>query len=473
MKKNNNTAILIIYTLISFFILFSTIIINSSSICFNDWAFIMSIISVFQIVFSFLTLLKLKLKSYSLSNLFLLCIALFYWAQVWLLGFFPKYEFSVYHYNMIQIYPEEIYKNTCFILIVVIMGYVIGIILRTIFNISIKKRKSHVSIDTISEYRQLFYVGIIILIFTLPFNLYENYLYITASFAGGYKSIFNININDFVSSIGWISVVGFVIMIYSSKNSTVKKRWLVISILLYSIEMVSGNRGPSVCAILTIVCFYFYSINLKLNLKKSIKIIIFIVIAMLILETVKGFRGYTSKDLTVIYNSFLNIKNSNFLLKTLEEFGSTVAVPSITRIFLDNNSIYLHGWTYVSGLISIFPNFGDVVNNVQNSGTLVTYLRIYGIFGPYQAIGGSFIAELMFNFQYLWWIASIIIGYIVCNIDMGIKENIKKINIAYYVMPVYGILHWTRAYYSQMIRMIFWSWILIYIINWILNRRKD
>jgi hypothetical protein len=464
------------YIFITFGCLLIVLMINDI-FTYEHWITTIAVVTLLHGLSSIVLLSRLNMKIYRLPVLFLICMYIFNLGQVWLLGLFKSYKFYK-QWNKIQIYPEYIYKKTCLIIFVVtafyVLGVMIGILLKEKNELTHHKNYQYNLFDAKTNAINYDFriIGWIILIITLPFNLYENIQYIKISMISGYKEIFNLSIADYVNVLGWISVVGFVLlMLFSALRE--KKVILFFSIALYGIEMISGNRGPSVCAILTILSFYFISEkNKKLNFGKTILLCIFIFVNLIFLSTLKTFRGYSEKNISSFFACVKLIMENNIIFQNLEEFGGTVAVTSIVQKYLEETQGFLHGWTYIAGVFSIFPNIGDVVSKITNSGSLVYLVAQHGIYGRYQSIGGSIIAELYLNFQYTWWLAAMVLGFIVNKIDTHIESSLDSINIAYWIMPFFTIIHWTRSNYNSMVRMVVWSWILIYVIKKIVIRNR-
>ena len=444
------------YSLMSLIAIFLQFAINSES-NFDIWVSNTAIVVLLHTIYSLYILRKSNVSWLSLPFTFLLCTVLFYYGQVFLLGFFKGYEL-VHDWNKLSIYPVDVYHNTIMMVMFFMTTYVIGVLKYYKFDDLILCKSAEVD-------RSLYRIGLVVLLFTLPFNIYENYLYIVASVAGGYHDIFLVDIPDYVSSISWISIVGFVACMYG--NTKYKKTFLIVPIILYSLEMVSGNRGPSVCAIITIFAFY----NIKYSIKRlSFKLILIYSIlgfvGLTMLATIKEFRGVSGKNV----DSFVEILNEtleqNVILRNLEEFGGTVAVPSIVQIDTQNYDSYVYGKTYIAGLASIFPNIGHIVSDITDPVSMIKTVVKHGIYGEYQSIGGSNIAELYFNFSWLGIIlGGFVFGLFTSKIHNRIILNCNLSLVLYYVMPYYAIIHWVRSQYNSTVRVICWSIILIFILS--------
>jgi len=479
MRVRQSDAVRIsVYILISA-ISFIIVYIINGALEYELWITWIAVMTMLHAVLSVAVLLGAGEKIYRLPVLFLLCLYLFNWGQVWLLGVFKSYDFYK-SWNKITIYPEEIYKFTCFAVLVVTACYTLGALLRMAFSRSAADFDGAAGANTPeavktagNEAKKCINFGYLVLMLTLPFNLYENALYMLASFSSGYKAIFDLDVSNYVHIIGWMSVIGFVLLL-SGYDENKKERVLIVSIILYGAEMLSGNRGPSICALLAILSFYFALPNRKkVNVSRLLLLLIAGFAAMVFLATLKTFRGYSVKTVETFFSCVQYILTRNILLQNLEEFGGTVAVTSITKIYLNSTGNYLHGWTYISGLFSIFPNIGGVINEINRSGGLVQIVREYGIAGRYQSIGGSFVAELLLNFQYLWWLAAIIWGAVFEWVGNKIEKCIGSYRVAYWTMPVFSLLLWVRSNYNSIVRIIVWAWLLVFIINGLVKARSN
>lgn len=467
--KTNRGFVLFAAFISTSIILFSMMIANDISISRQLWYSVFSIITIFFLIFSLCVFKCLGYGFLSFPSLFMLCNALFYFGQLWLLGLFPEYTFQVYSkFNSFDIYPFEVVKFSTSYVLITLLFVVWGIVLYRC-----KKNCYQPTTGTSFNKKLLRKAGLVIILITLPFNVYSGVLSIITSFSSGYHATFNMDTSDFISCVGWISVLGFSLILLST-DAKVRNAVLLFAVALFSVEMLSGNRKSSICAILTLFIVYF-SIEKKNRRRKVLSIVLIAVIGLLLLTlitAIKSYRNVTKKD----FASFLVVLAQNFSFNSLfsfvEEFGSTAAVPSITKIYLDETGGYLYGWSYISGLFSFFPNiFGNFIANITRSGAFVRVIQTHGIYGAYDSIGGSYIGELLINFSVLGPFGGIVIGRGVGFLSNSLEEQNK--HLPYAIMPIFSMFEWIRWDFNNIVRYILWSWVLFIVVKTCLRRRNE
>ena len=428
---------------------------------YDEWSTIVASITLLHFVLGLCLMINIKCKLYSLSVIFYLCAGVFHYGQLWLSGLVKTYEFHAY--NMLTLYPQNYYEATCLYIYLVLALYVGGVI----FCNGIEKNQGWTGENLLSENSELvdktkIASGRFILMVTLPVNLIINALMIRASSSGGYLAAIHLNIPDMISTIGWISVLGFVLLIYgySGRKSNVIA---MTAILIYGVEMMSGSRGESMCAILTIAMFWFYKKNVSLRKIGIGRIILIIVLGFVLLSlvaTLKEFRGWSQKSFEGFMFCLTRELKNGLILRELEEFGSSIAIPSLTQIYIDETGAYLHGWTYVSGLFTVIPNVFGNISNISASGSLGNLLLAHGVKGAYTAIGESFVAELLLNFKYTWWVVAFLVGILFEKFSKRIEVIIYNKKSMRYVMVVFAMLHWVRWNFGYGVRLIVWGYLL-------------
>lgn len=430
---------------------------SSSTINFDEWVTYTAIFTFIHACFSVSTLKRVCRQWTSLPMLFLFSLFLFNWGQVWLLGFFKGYELY-YDWNKISIYPQYIYIKTCIVVVLFITFFVLGVVSRVKHIPMVLKDNDSLN------YPRMRMLGMMILFITLPFNLYENALYIAASVTFGYKEIFELKIPDFVSVFSWISVLGAVCYMIGSRSKEGKV--LAIFSLLYGAEMISGNRAQSVVAILILFSFYNLRHPIKLGVKKMVLYGAIAIVGLTVLQTIKTFRNAEGKDFNgFIYSLQSTALQHNVILQNLEEFGGAIAFPSIMLIYSERTGDYLYGWTYLSGLAGILPNVGGGIGKITNSGSVVFVVRDH-IYGQYQSISCSNVSEAVLNFG-LFGIPffSFVVGILIGLVYIGTERKQYSFKILYYVMPSYALLFWVRNSFQSTVRYIVWGAILIWIFS--------
>lgn len=465
-KTNNRKLILIMYCLISVISLVILSLNNESQNDFEQWIKMTGFLVVAHIIISLIVIIQFEFKLFSPACLFFLCLCLFNWGQVIIITFFPDYHFIISGGNMFSRYPEEYYERSCIYILIFLSCCVLGMMFgRQIYFLNNGNIGDYTKVDNLINRYALRKAAIIVLLITLPFNIYTTIKYIILSMSGGYIALFESGISDMVSTIGKISIVGFVLLMYAMPEKS--RNILICSSVFYLISMFSGDRSTAIVAVLTLWCFYMHIGygNRKVRLIYIVLLAIFAYFGMSALATLLQFRDYADeKSIKLFIDLYRNDLRNNAFLRSIEEFGATVADVSLVQMYLSDTGNYMLGWSIVSGLFSIFPNIGGYIGSITISGVFGRILQEQGIYGGYTTIGGSCIAESIINFGILFFIESFIIGIIFAFISCRL-EKIRDVRIAYYIMPVYMSLFWVRGYFGEMVRGIVWSWLIIYFIK--------
>lgn len=468
--NKKNFGMLVAYVLISLICLLYVNEINNR-FSYEQWITPIAIVTLIHSLISILMMHFVGCKINSMSQLFLLCIFLFHYGQIWLFGLLEFYDYD--GINMLKLYPEVYCERTCFYIIVVIALYTFGVMLRRLkindgksCKISCDKRGDNLQEDDERAIR----AGYVVLLITLPFYLLVNGIRIKTSVTSGYLRTFDLKIPEMINTIGYLSLIGFVLLIlgYSGRR---RFHIAILAVITYGIAMISGYRGEALCAMLTIAVFLF-GIE-KINGKKLIIIAILGFIVLLALATIAIFRGYPNKTIKLFLEIFQREWHNNFILSNIGEFGGTIATPCIAQIYLHETNKYLYGWTYFSGLLSVFPNISGTISKIFLSGSASQILVNHGVYGAYKTIGDSFIAELMMNFKYLWWIVAGGVGWILESICIYMDKQTDVLKKANYVMMVYAVFRWVRWGFGQGVRLFVWGYILLYLVKGLLKMSKS
>lgn len=409
-------------------------------------------------------------RFFSPANLFLLCLYLFYWGQIMLLAFFKSYNFRASGGNFINRYPDPYYKYSCLFVLIFIALYVMGAIAGN--NIKITNRYSSVSYGEldIAKAKKL---AVAVMMITIPVNLYETFLYIAASFKGGYLATFRTGISHALQVVSSMAVMGFVLLMYALPSKS--KKIFIASCVFFLPSMFSGNRSPAICAVLTSWCFYMHIVNKKKKMKLRYFVLIIVLgyFGLSALSTIGHFRDHSYKTLTMFLQMYVQDLKNNALLRAVEEFGGTMADVSIIQMYLNDTGNFFGGWTFISGLFAVFLNFGNVIAPIVASGSFGGIVQEHGIYGGFSNIGGSCIAESIINFGYFFGIEAFIIGCVLGELSFLINNDRFDKRMPYYIMIVYVSLFWVRGYFTDMVRGVVWSWILLYVLGLFGYRYKE
>lgn len=426
---------------------------------FRSWASAATSISFIHAIISLYVVKKVCTQWTSFPLLFIFGLLVFNYGQLWLYGFVPDFKTNM-PYNKITIYPKDVYVNTCVVILSYIAAVTCGIYLSVKKRLQCKEYINNIDLKVIKR------VGIIVLLISLPFNIYENSLYIIASMASGYLEVYNLEIPSYINTLSWMSVMGVVCLLLGFPNY--KNKIMVLFMSLYLIEMFSGARGQSVIAIITLMMFYNLFYPLKLNFKKTIATFFVLSLGIIILPAVKNYRGSSDKSASDFISVMAETSKGNALYDNLDEFGGAIAFPSIVQMYIRETGNYLYGWTYWASLFAIFPNIGIIdVGKITQSGSIAKVIQDHGAYGPYQTMSSSCVSETLMNFGFLGTpIFAFFVGMIIGHLYKRLEKDKYHIKILYYVMACYGILFWTRGAFGPLVRFVIWGGVFIFLIKY-------
>lgn len=429
---------------------------------YNNWIVKISYFIVFNMFVHLLILRGQSIKIFSMTGLLIILLYLFNFGQIVMAGLFPNYVYK--NFNYIQHMDFGTLKETVFISILYLNIFFLGIIFTNTFmkgNINRSKSSNYI-LSTEYYQRQISYskkIGGIILLFSLPCQLYIDINKLVLSFSGGYEAARSLSTSGIISAIGGFSYTAIALLIIGYSKSKLGKWIFYLATFWILISMLSGNRGHQMVAL--IATFYVANKVSVIRVEKK-----HIILGMLTVWLGTGFLNmiYDIRQFGISY--FLNnlfqiiqqhfIKDSPFL-ETLGNFGETIYT---LYLVLAQGITPEHGKTYLYSLVSILPNIGGIFTDINNEASFVKTLDT-------QSLGGSIIAELYFNFRYFGVIPAFILGGLLHKVSVKIDKSFTKsdyLSIAY-LLPIFiESLWWVRDSFSNILRPIIWQTLLTFIV---------
>lgn len=462
-------------TLAYFFITFICLLIIVYSQNSQEWLSNLAIIVVIHMIFTFFILKKVQGSIVSLSSLFIIFSYLFHFGQVILIGLFKNYRFV--GKNMIFLYSETIYTQTLTNVFLIMSFVILGIILGTKkidtnSKLGINEEKDRYSLSVSKD------LGKIILLLTFPLKLYidTNKLYLSVKY--GYGDVLDFGISNMLVTFANFYIIGFIMLIFAYKKNVKKQNLTILFLLAYNIlTMFSGARGDAVTNIVFVCLIIIYIKSFKFRIIDTIKYGLFGVLGLSFLNSIIAFRMSTNKTISrYIYVFFREISNNNPILDAIEEFGSTIYTPLAVTDWVMRSNLYNHGLTYLYSIPTLLPDIGGYIAKFSHLANYGRQLQSIGFSAGYEAIGGSYIGEVLYNFQYFGFLVAVLIGLFVSNISKKLEMHIihkEYYKIAYYIPISIGVLYWVRSYFVTFLRSSIWGIALIYILlNFILSYKK-
>lgn len=342
--------------------------------------------------------------------------------------------------HSIEMYSYTVLNKTLLYVLVAYLLIHIGAILfkkKTIQSRKIIKENNNYTIA-------MNLVGILLLIIsTIPtIILIINSL--KAVLAHGYIGLF-ITSNTIAVNSGFIGIAaGFFIpslFILLIANAHIKKRWYFYSIIffLYIVFVfILGRRGENSIYLLGYVLIWHNLIS-PITGKKLLKITIFGFIMLFILAIISRTRAYlnTGNIIEVISNSLLNLGVIEFLRDIFAEFGITLLVPATIIDKVPSTLPFYNGKSIVNFFLLLIPNVFWDINPGLVDGTLEGLVSPYIRQGTVGGVGGSFIAEIYYNFGYFGYISFPLIGFFLSKLNNILSLKTKKVNKLNFFFSIY------------------------------------
>jgi len=295
-------------------------------------------------------------------------------------------------------------------------------------------------------------------------TLYIDIARLVSFFTRGYLETYRLGLNSFIYTLSIFSEIGIIMLLISNKYNKRKAKWIFIFALTYLVlTMMSGNRGRQIVVIVTMVYVYFNFIK-PIKLRNLMKYSIFGYLGLVFLNSITSLRQLQNPSIAIFINNFISGLFGSTFFNTLGEFGGTIITLSYSIMYFPSYSPFQFGKNYIYSLLSIFPNIGGILNEVNR---IVFFTSLF----PSDArrfLGGSYIAELYASFGEWGFIFSIFIGIGIGYLSISIKKAIitkEYILLSILLILFPGVLWWVRGYFSTFIREFVWISFVIILIN--------
>ncbi len=399
-------------------------------------------------IVSFLLLIDMIIFSYvkrrnvlSFRVIFLTFTFLFHMGYSWIYLFNPDFSFAGMDFS--QVFNASLVFNSYLTSLELIVGLYLGMQIGDIRNAKKVSQKSRSTLRQLvgqlnvsrmwsdTSYRN---IGIAILLISLPLRVYTDLMRIRLGASQGYSATFDFQLNGYLSMLSDMFVIGIVLlMIYYRKKKLIPLLLLLTTSAYLLFSMNSGSRGTAMITI--VVLFFTYNLCVR-SFKKS-------TYAVLAIVGVLMASYITTIGLNRVDNAPTISGTSDIASRFLQEFGGT----QLTMILVINQTDGLNGSmpshasgnTYVASLASILPNSAALDSYVKSNNFQLQL--------NYPTIGGSYLAELYYNFGRYSYLAVFIIGYLLSRFEwfmLDLKSRNKLILFAMTVLIARQSLWWIR-----------------------------
>ena len=434
------------YAMFSFILII--ILILSSYISMHIFLNTLLVLSVILLVFQIILYKSVLNKKFSIFVFYLISLYIFSFGQL---------------YTSYTIYADDFnFEYTKFTSSTVINGfvYVFCFISISFFPALRGKKEKIIMCDANNTIINKVY-AFLLLLFGLPFLLYQVYVKTTVMLESGYGTNLQL-ISGPVSLFSLFTYVGLFLIYYSYSNKYIKFTSLLLFIFLAIISMAGGNRSVGLVPLLFSMYMIYFD-SKKFILKKILYLGIILYCALVALYIVTSVRGdkYNYSDITL--SAVTAINPYKYSINLLYELGGTI---SNTFKVLDEIDIYFmpgYGKSYLFSVFGPIPNINGVLDFARNE---VTYVKK---FKSSKFAGGSCIAESFYNFKWLGLVVAYFLAKLVTKISILYEVWLKKgkyIQTSMLVIPTFSIIWLPRDYFTSIFTSgIFSVVILIFFYN--------
>lgn len=456
--KQRKILLLIVNIIASIFLVFLFINIDK-----YDWITLNTIsgCGIFLLVLQIVQFAILKTKFSDFRVWFILLSYLFLFGRLFILFFIPDYHFFWIQFSRYSIHLLN--KAALFALVSIQVFY-------TSFLFSNQeKTQDFEQKQKENDKNQLFIVGFILLIFSLPFRLYEDILNIIAAQQAG--SFLAVQVWSGIANILSIFFVpGIIFLMVSSKKH--EKSLMIITITyLITVMLFTGDRRYQTTGILSIILAYFVLKNVKMKPKIVAQLAIVTILGLHFLASLRYVRDNVLDNFDIVFGTLFNFNSiGTIFLETLSEFGlSFFSLVAVIK-HIPNTFDYLRGVSFLGAIPSAIPGtgmfLGDFFKYVSISNTINHLSDGY-------PVGATIYGDFYANFGSLSFIFIFIFGLILSKIFVLRPQNDKNrlFSIALYYSMFYVLINLVRASFFEVFRSSIYIYLVIVLLYYVLRRR--
>lgn len=464
LKVHSSAVILLLFTVTSSLPTFWTS---------SDMNVYISVIAIIQTVLAVWAIRKANFPGFSFPVLFVVLSSIFHFGEALLLALGRNDLFGLYD-NIDLAGSMKIYNlsNAFALLIQGIVAFGICCYFKKNKNIVYVEtdKNKEINEEETQKLSLAFKIGVILFsIGVVPqFLYYWNQIKVILQ-GGIYSGVRSSGDIGFALNFATFYLPGMFLMLIGSKNKVWRARIIILLGTAFELFcMISGNRSRQLITIISYL-FIYYRLISKFDRKKGIIYAILGYFMIVLLYFISAYRNFViATDINTLIDRFLEIASGEPVLELLAQLGSNLNVVCITLRSIPSYHPFNYGFTYIVSWLSIYPNTGGLLGDIPN---MYAFLNFIDTDLP---LGGSYIAELYFNFGWFSLPFALFIGLFIGWIGNKIESSMTRKNwLAFAVLMVtFGwLLWWIRDYFSCWIYRTVWSWGGVYLVKSIIGNR--
>lgn len=323
-----------------------------------------------------------------------------------------------------------------------------------------KNQFSYISLKNQYKLSEIKLTGIIFMIIGFFPNMYIALEKYSIRINGSYIDTYEMDMSG-IGILAYCFYFGAILCMYSCRNKISAIKIVIMCIPCMLLNMLSGHRYDSIC--LAVVLIYLYVIRVeKLQWKKmGLYLILFLalIVCINIMGSIRDMRYSTSTDL--IFDKIKNFDSENPILGFFAEFGNTLRTLLLVEKYVPDSVKYANGMTYIKFWVKAIPHLNNYLNIDLRECEVARYLpRNYNI-------GGSWIAEVFYNFNYWGIFFAILLGRLLSKIELILSQGSYK-KVIFYINILFPTIAFIRdhiAVYRYGLYFTFASYLMLYVIK--------
>lgn len=361
--------------------------------------------------------------------------------------------------------PEAVQLKTMKICIMFLAFYTIGCCLVRTPNC--KTQKTLLTID------QCKVIGIALMGICIIPRLYIDLTLLVAYLANGYHDTFDTHINNYVIVIGNMFYFGALLALIGFRKE--KKNVLIIMLVLCTvivIGMMSGRRGIKAVYLLAafFICFNYVNLG-SIKWKTIICYGLFAYLALVLIATFGDIRDSGELSVALFLKYFFRNLTYRMIISQMGEFGYAAYTLGASIEYFSLQT-FGYGWNYIASWLQVFPNIGGMLTGFSDKLSYVLKLpEMYQ-----QALGGSALGEMYFNFGHAMFVLSAVAGYLITSLSNSLIQSVKSGRFSYKgffgLLIIAPTIMWTRSSFNEFPRAIVWYFIAVALLKVCIWERK-
>lgn len=313
-------------------------------------------------------------------------------------------------------------------------------------------------------------VGYIIVLCSIPFELYVSITKLTFSLTSGYASLYQeVALNSIPSSakiLSYFFMPGCFYIFFSSKSGSLHEKLSVVLLSLHMIiQLFTGYRAMAIVPMLLIIYglsekSQFLQIKSNKKMKRRIRLlcILTLLVIIIVFPVVRATRN--SGGISNLAFSEISSAENNEIFATVNDMGKSMQTVIYTQQLVPDNYPFRYGVSYLMNLTEAIPNLfwerhpAEVYGSLGRWLTKIVDPSFYEFGG---ALGYSCVAEAYINFG---WIGVIVFAFLLGTVIMKVENRVENssyaVSYASWVVVANYLLMYPRGELSTIVRGFFW-----------------